>query len=208
MFNQKEYSRKYYSENKIEITKKGRIYGRKNAEKINGRSKQWAKDNPEKRKEYMKQYQELHREELLEYKRQWHINNRDKMREINRKHRARKRKTDLKYNLSRKMSNAIWKSLRGNKNNKHWKSFLDYTIDNLIKRLFQTMPKGYCWENYLNGKLHLDHVIPISAFNFTKPEHIDFKRCWALDNLRLLPAKENLKKNKKLTKPFQPTLQI
>lgn len=36
----------------------------------------------------------------------------------------------------------------------------------------------------------------------------DFKRCWALRNLQLLPAKDNLRKNAKIGKPFQPSLGI
>ena len=73
----------------------------------------------------------------------------------------------------------------------------------LIKHLEKTLPDGYTWE-----ECHIDHKIPMSAFNFTTPEHTDFKRCWALSNLRLLPAKENLVKYNKLYKPFQPALLV
>ena len=62
------------------------------------------------------------------------------------------------------------------------------------------------WGNY--GDWHIDHKIPISAFNFTKPEHEDFKRCWALSNLQPLWAKDNISKNAKLEKHFQPSLAI
>ena len=81
-------------------------------------------------------------------------------------------------------------------------------ISDLIKRLKLTMPEGYCWEDYINNKLHIDHIIPVSVFNFTKPEDIDFRNCWALSNLRLLQARENLRKSDKLYKPFQPALAI
>ena len=60
----------------------------------------------------------------------------------------------------------------------------------------------------MEGKLHLDHKIPKSIFNYEKSEHTDFKRCWALENLQLLPAKENRVKHNNITKPFQPALQI
>ncbi|MBA7551803.1 hypothetical protein ES705_44352 [subsurface metagenome] len=70
------------------------------------------------------------------------------------------------------------------------------------------MPAGYTWQDFLSGELHIDHIIPISAFNFTKPEHTDFKRAWALENLRLLPAKENMIKHDRLDRPFQPALKI
>jgi len=54
-------------------------------------------------------------------------------------------------------------------------------------------------------KWHIDHIIPVSAFNFTKPEHIDFNKCWALSNLQPLWAEENLSKHKKLKEAFQPS---
>ncbi|GAJ03173.1 unnamed protein product, partial [marine sediment metagenome] len=53
-----------------------------------------------------------------------------------------------------------------------------------------------------------DHIVPIAVFNFTRPEHTDFKRCWDLSNLRLLPDKENMTKSDKIDKPFQPALRI
>ncbi|GAG98711.1 unnamed protein product, partial [marine sediment metagenome] len=91
---------------------------------------------------------------------------------------------------------------------KHWEDLVDYKLNDLKKRLFQTMPNGYCWQDFLDGKLHIDHIVPIVVFNFTQSEHTDFKRCWALNNLQLLPARENMIKHDKLTKPFQPALSL
>ncbi len=68
------------------------------------------------------------------------------------------------------------------------------------------MPDGYTWDDFLSGALHIDHETPVAVFNFTSPSDYDFKRCWALTNLRLLPALENLKKGAKLRIPFQPSL--
>ena len=45
-------------------------------------------------------------------------------------------------------------------------------------------------------------------FTYETPEDIDFKRCWALKNLQPLEAKENLRKQAKLDKPFQPSLLV
>jgi len=115
---------------------------------------------------------------------------------------------DLKYNLNHKISYMIWKSLKCNKAGRKWESLVGYNLNDLMGRLKRTMPKGYTWQDFLQGKLHIDHKIPKNAFNFTKPEHTDFKRCWDLKILRLLPARENLKKGSKLSKPFQPALKI
>ena len=60
------------------------------------------------------------------------------------------------------------------------------------------MPKVYTWNDYLNGELHIDHIIPISLFNITGVKSKGFKKCWALENLRLLPKGENLRKGNKL----------
>jgi 5-methylcytosine-specific restriction endonuclease McrA len=99
-------------------------------------------------------------------------------------------------------------SLKGNKAGRRWEPLAGYTLSDLIKRLNKTMPEGYTWQDYLTGKLQVDHIIPRSVFNFTRPEHTDFKRCWALNNLRLLPARENSIKSNHLKKPFQPALKI
>lgn len=83
---------------------------------------------------------------------------------------------------------------------------VDYTIEELERNLKAKIPKGYTWQDFLKGKLHIDHKTPVSVFNFTSPRDIDFKRCWALKNLQLLPIKENLSKNAKLNNHFQPSL--
>lgn len=104
------------------------------------------------------------------------------------------------------VSRAISHCLKDSKGGKHTFDILGYTSKQLIKHLTKTMPNNYTWNDYLLGKLHLDHIIPISVFNFEKPEDRDFKRCWALSNLQLLPAIENKIKNNKLERPFQPSL--
>jgi 5-methylcytosine-specific restriction endonuclease McrA len=94
------------------------------------------------------------------------------------------------------------------KNRRKWCDLVGYNVEQLKTRLELTMPDEYTWDSFLEGKLHIDHIIPISAFNFDKPEHIDFKRCWSLGNLRLLPKKENLIKNNKLLQVFQPSFRL
>jgi len=117
-------------------------------------------------------------------------------------------KKNPQHRLSSLFSWGIRNSLkRYRKAHRHWESLVSYTYKELEKRLKITIPDGYNWQDYITGQtdLHIDHIIPVSAFNFNKPEDIDFQRCWALDNLQLLPAKKNISKNNKLEKPFQPS---
>jgi len=173
--------------------------------------KQWRKDHPG--------YNKIEYRNRIEYKKEWKKNNFDKMRgyreKWNRKnpgynsqYQKNRQKNDFKFKLDKRMTIAIGISIKGNKKGRKWETLVGYTLEDLIKRLKKTMPKGYTWQDFLTGKLHIEHKIPISAFNYTKPEHPDFKRCWALRNLRLLPAKENWRKSNKLEKPFQPSLKI
>lgn len=87
-----------------------------------------------------------------------------------------------------------------------WLDLVGYSVADLVARLKKTVPSGYAWGDYLAGKLHLDHIVPQAAFNITSPHDHDFKRCWALSNLQLLPASENVRKQARLAKPFQPSL--
>jgi len=115
-----------------------------------------------------------------------------------------KHKNDLKTIINNRMRCGIGHSLKiGTKNGNHWEFLVPYTYKQLEIRLKSTIPKEYTWKDFLSCKLEIDHIIPINAFNFEKPEDFDFKRCWALSNLRLLPAKENMIKHNKLIKPFQ-----
>jgi len=75
---------------------------------------------------------------------------------------------------------------------------LPYTKDELVEHLLSTLPDGYTAEDALDGnKLHIDHIRPISSYNLTGEIDADFLDCWSLENLRLLPAAENISKGNK-----------
>jgi len=114
-------------------------------------------------------------------------------------------KTDPKYKLNHRMRCAVRQCLNGNKDGP-WKGLVGYSVDELKRHLEKLFQPGMTWENM--GEWHIDHKTPISVFNFTKPEHLDFKRCWALKNLQPMWAEENLSKGASLEKHFQPGLRI
>lgn len=200
--------KRYYENNKEKIIEKVKQYRQDNPEKVKKWLEEWEKNNPERVKEIKERWRKDNPEKVKENIKNWQKNNIRRLRKYNAQYIKNKRRTNLKFNLNSKISTAIRFSLKGNKKGRHWESMVGYTLGDLIKRLKRTMPEGYIWQDVLNGKLHIDHIMPISVFNFDKPEHINFQRCWALENLTLLPAKENLIKHNKLTKPFQPALNI
>jgi hypothetical protein len=110
------------------------------------------------------------------------------------------------YRVNKAISVYMRNCLRRKKNGLHWEVIVGYSIDALMHHLQKQFTDGMSWDNY--GKWHIDHIIPISAFHFSGPEDIDFKRCWSLSNLRPMWGVENMKKGAKLSKPFQPALAL
>ena len=58
------------------------------------------------------------------------------------------------------------------------------------------------WENYgkfdLNKKTwQIDHIIPQSLLLYDNLEHLNFIKCWALENLQPLETCANIKKSNK-----------
>lgn len=197
--------------------KRGMLWKRKNPEKVLKDRRKWYKNNPE----YNNKYYKENFTRIIENSYKWAKENPEKVLEFSRKHRrenlekcqknarefARKQyKDNPKMKLNHNMRTSIWRALKSNKNGCHWETLVGYTLGKLKRHLEKQFVEGMTWENY--GEWHVDHKIPVSVFNFTKPEHNDFLKCFALCNLQPLWAKDNLSKQAKLNKPFQPSLLI
>lgn len=117
-----------------------------------------------------------------------------------------RQRNNPKYRLNEAIRAGVSRSLNETKNGRSWESILGYSADKLRKHLEKQFKNGMTWENYGLYGWHVDHILPISKFNFQDETDEDFKRCWALKNLRPLLAKDNLTKNNKLKKPLQQSL--
>ncbi|GAH87530.1 unnamed protein product, partial [marine sediment metagenome] len=174
-----------------------------NQEKENTRTKKWRETYPEKQGESSRKWLKNNPEKNRALSEKWRKDNPDKARKMAKRSQE-KRKLNPKYRLSHCITRSIYHSLRGQKNGNHWEDLVGYTLKKLMKHLEKQFQPGMTWKN--QGKWHLEHKVPVSAFNFSSSDHIDFKRCWALSNLQPMWAKENLSKSAKIDKPFQPSL--
>lgn len=104
-------------------------------------------------------------------------------------------KTYYNHRVEMNFSRQMRQCLGGNKNGRHWESLVGYTLEDLKRHLENQFKDGMSWENY--GKWHIDHIKPKSSFKFQSTENEEFKRCWSLDNLQPLWAKDNLIKSNK-----------
>jgi hypothetical protein len=139
-------------------------------------------DNPERRK---------HR---IEYAKKWKQDNPNKVRKIYANRNKRRRRESVRHNINNRMTVAIANALKGNKNGWSWELLVGYTAQQLQSRLQKTMPEGATWQDFLIGKLHIDHIIPRCRFKYKTAKDPEFKMCWGLNNLQLLWAKDNLSK--------------
>lgn len=73
---------------------------------------------------------------------------------------------------------------------------VDYTVEELRAHLERQFLRGMGWHNA--GEWHIDHIIPVSSFNYTSPDDLEFKRCWALANLRPLWGRDNIRKSNRV----------
>jgi len=174
----REYIAKYKNENKELINSRAKIYYEENKEECIRRSDEWKKNNASYVREYSTKY----------------------FRE--------KRETDFTYVLKNNISRNISISLRKNNRSKQGKStfaYLPYTIEELKTHIESQFEPWMIWGNRgkynkktwddndpSTWKWQLDHIIPHSTFYYTSMEDDEFKKCWALENLRPYSAKQNI----------------
>ena len=163
-----------------------RGYYRRNAERLRKKSRDWFKNN---------------KEQGRKTRDEWAKNNPEKVKRIYRKKSKRILSTPM-GRLSSNMARAINAALRDGKNGKKWEEFVDFNAETLMIHLEKQFKPDMTRENYGRGGWHVDHKIPISAFNYEKPEDDEFKKCWSLDNLQPLWAEDNLKKGAKILKRY------
>jgi hypothetical protein len=158
-------------------------------------------------KEYQKEYRRTHKEHIKKHQKEYRLNNIEKLRKYNKEYgkgyfkeyRKKRRLIDPQFRLNDNISSLMYISLKGKKAGRRWEDLVGYTSEDLIKHLESKFQPWMTWDNWGigKGKWNIDHIKPISLFNYTCPEDKEFKECWALDNLQPLEAIENIKKYNK-----------
>lgn len=79
-----------------------------------------------------------------------------------------------------------------------------YDIGTLAAHLERLFTDGMNWPAFMNGLIHIDHIIPQASFDLSDIE--DTRRCWALSNLQPLWAVDNLRKGARMPGQLQKVL--
>ena len=169
-----------------------------NKEQSFANTKRYREADPQKNREASMRWYNKNKERVYNNNRQWTLLHPEKITQY-----AIKRYSTPKGRLSRNISCYLRQSIRQGKQGAHWENIVGYDVNKLRSHLEKQFLPDMSWDNY-GSHWHIDHKIPISAFNYNNYNDFDFKRCWGLKNLRPLWKKENLMKYNKLEKPFQP----
>jgi len=111
-----------------------------------------------------------------------------------------KRATDPQVGVAYHMSTLIHRGLNGAKEGRSWRTFVPYSLQDLMTHIERQFTAGMTWANHGIGSdcWHIDHIRPKSSFKYQSPDDQSFKDCWALSNLRPLWSTENLSKSNKM----------
>lgn len=166
--------------------------------KVKERKKKWEEENLpyEDRKSYFQQYYQDNKNEI---KKTW---NTPAFKDGKRKYKRKRRHMDPVFRMRENVSNAILKALKNVKSNKAGRSilqYLSYAIQDLKEHIEKQFSGEMSWDNY-GIFWHIDHIVPQSDLPYSSMDDDNFKRCWALNNLRPLEAKRNMLEGAKRTR--------
>lgn len=190
-----------------DFQKQGKYHSGRCKECLAKIKKEYVKNNKNKVIVARKKYYDINKEKVLKRNRIYYENNREK---VNEYHNAyfKQRIKDPAYKLRRNVSRLVAHALSATKSGKFSLSvlkFLPCTIQELQKHLEKQFEPWMNWGNQgfykknqwddsdpVTWKWQLDHIIPQSKLPYISMEDENFKKCWALDNLRPLSAKMNV----------------
>jgi hypothetical protein len=204
----KQYFKARYQNNKDKIRKERARYRDENRDKIREANRLFRESNRERLREYHKELYHSRKEDV-DYiiRRKQHAlklrqqpEHKEKSREYQRANRTRINKRMREYykdpnkKLRRTISTRILQAVKhgfteGTKVASSMQ-LVGCTIDELRDHLESQFTDGMTWDNMGRGGWHIDHIIPCSFFDLTKPSHQ--KLCFNYQNLQPLWEKDNI----------------
>lgn len=193
------YKKFWKDKNKDLISIKDKNYRENNKDKI----KQWKLSNKDRIINLNKNLYDKNKKQILSVQKNYRLENKDKILDYQKKYRKYRRIVDPSFRLRNNISRNINRSIT--KNGISCVKYLSYTMEELKIHLKSLFESWMTWDN--QGKYNpktwddndsstwtwqIDHIIPQYRLPYVSMEDGNFKKCWALENLRPLSAKQNL----------------
>jgi hypothetical protein len=196
--NNKEKVKEYFSKIKDKRKEYDRLrYIELNKNKIKKRKRGVSIQTKEEKLLKQKEYYQKNKEKIQLKHKEYRERNREKTRKRSSEYEKIKKITDPSFKIKKLIRASFYVNLKISKIKKTDK-FFKYTeikLSDYIDHFKNNYPEEFL-KITEKGKYHIDHIIPCSAYDLTNNNEI--KKCWNPKNLRIIPAKENLKKYDKI----------
>lgn len=190
------------------FSKQGKDYYNSHIEQFKETRAQYYINNKEQVNARNNDYYERNRNETLARQKKYQEQNEDLVREIKRKSWNKAYHNDSIFKLRKRISDGIRIAFKRQGHSKGGISVFDhlnYSIEELKAHIEAKFEPWMTWQNHGNYSVktwddndtstwtwQLDHIIPQASLPFSSMEDENFKKCWALENLRPYSAKQNL----------------
>lgn len=158
-------------------------------------------------RKYRTDYTDLDKKANYIKQKEWIKNNEQHLKSVRNEYQKKRKKSDPLFRIRVNISSAISHALRrqrSSKNNDSCLNYLSYSFEDLQLHIEKQFEPWMNWNNYGKYNSHtwkdedsstwtwqLDHIVPQSDLSFSSMAEENFKKCWALENLRPYSAKQN-----------------
>ena len=191
----------YYHNNQDKHIESSRKYYDENKEKVSQYHKDYNKRNSDKNIKYQKEYRKKKGDILLEQKKEYYKKNKAQILNQKKIYKRKRRKQDPVFRMNCNFSRNIHHSLKIrdiDKNRRRWEKIVSYTVQDLKQHLESLFATGMSWSNYGKNGWEIDHILPVSFFEYKNTDDVEFKMCWRLENLQPLWTRDNVIKSNKV----------
>lgn len=198
-----ERKKKHRAENIEEYTRNSRAYCIKNKERVSELGKEKRRLNPKPKRVYVKMPIEEYKRRKSECNKRYRENNKEKIAAMKKAYysangleQAKKwqasKKNDFEFVTKKRLRGRIYMALKRGVKSEKTMDLLGCSIE-FFKEYFESkFTEGMNWDVYMEGGIHIDHIIPCKNFTLTIPE--EQKKCFHYSNLQPLWELDNLKK--------------
>lgn len=156
--------------------------------------REWRKRNPKSARDALYRWRAKNPEAFSRIESAYALRHKERL-VLKRADRRKRNKNNPIWMLQMRITGAVRSCLREKRTTSKTLASLGYSMEELRTHIERQFTKGMDWSNI--REWHIDHIVPKSSFNVIEIGDEEFKRCWALSNLRPLWATENLRKYNK-----------
>lgn len=149
------------------------------------------KENIDVRKKCIHEHYIKNKDEIIKRKLEQRRRNKKVYNKKRNEYRNKRKKENPEYKLLCNIRARLYNALKRNSKSKSTERLLGCSVEEFKDYIERQFTNKMNWDNY-GSYWHIDHIIPCSHFDFSKPHHQE--ECFFYTNMQPLEAIENIKK--------------